>query len=644
MTDPNDISTELDKLPRDRLFRLIAENASDLIAVIDPQGYRIYNSPSYSTLLGYSASELQETWAYDKIHPDDQAKVLEVAQSTLATGVGKVLEYRMQHKDGSWRILESSGSVIRDPQGQVEYLMIVAHDITDRKWAEAALQLSGMRLRKQQQALLELTKHRALLYDDLKATLRVILETATRTIECDRVSIWLYKNNRTKIWCLDLYQSSNRSHASGVELERELGKELGREADPKNADFIEAIQLLIRPEGNLSSDRLPFIPDYIDTSITPTPTFRESARLDIPLRLDGQKVGTIIYEHPDPTRAYALEEQNFAHSIADIVSLSIEQWERRRTEKELRTNAISAHAQAQQLETALANLKHTQAQLIQNEKMSSLGQLVAGIAHEINNPVNFIHGNLNHASRYVQSLFELITLYQKHYPTPEPEIQQAMAQIDLEFLLSDLPKMLASMRGGADRIRQIVSSLRNFSRSDHDGKKPFDIHEGIDSTLMILQNRFKPYGDQKEITVIKEYGNLPQVTCLAGQINQVFMNILSNAIDALEEKQKQQAIASENQEIQTEAEPSTITIHTELRSNVSHPYVVIRIANNGIAIPQAAQSRLFDPFFTTKPVGQGTGLGLSISYQIVVEKHQGKLYFQSESNKGTEFIIELPVG
>jgi len=297
------------------------------------------------------------------------------------------------------------------------------------------------------------------------------------------------------------------------------------------------------------------------------------------------------------------------------------------------------------LRQTLQQLRNTQSQLIQTEKMSSLGQLVAGVAHEINNPVNFIHGNLPHISRYVEELLDLLSLYQQHYPDPAPAIQQQAEDIDVNFLAEDLPKVLSSMKVGTERIHQIVLLLQNFSRLDQAEKKSVDIHEGIDSTLLILQHRFKATADRPSIEVIKEYGNIPAVPCFAGQLNQVFMNILSNSIDALESSQWST----------TDNEQSTIpsiTIRTEVVSSTDGETppedqptidrVRICIDDNGSGFPEAIKERIFDPFFTTKPVGQGTGLGLSISHQIV-HKHGGYFQCSSKPGQGTKFCIEIPI-
>ncbi|OUL20481.1 serine/threonine protein kinase [Nostoc sp. RF31YmG] len=283
------------------------------------------------------------------------------------------------------------------------------------------------------------------------------------------------------------------------------------------------------------------------------------------------------------------------------------------------------------LQAALEELQSTQSQLIQSEKMSSLGQMIAGIAHEINNPINFIHGNISHASDYVQDLLDLINIYQQEYPHPSAILEEKIQDIDVDFLTEDLPRVLDSMKLGSSRIRNIILSLRNFSRLDESEMKPVNIHEGIDSTLMILQHRLKEKSDRPEIKVVKEYAPLPNVSCYAGQLNQVFMNILSNAIDALEEYKHEGDSPIKNPQIR---------IRTELGEANT---LKIRIADNGHGMTAHVQQKIFDPFFTTKAVGSGTGLGLSISYQVVVDKHKGQLSCDSTPGQGTEFVIEIPM-
>jgi PAS domain S-box-containing protein len=318
--------------------------------------------------------------------------------------------------------------------------------------------------------------------------------------------------------------------------------------------------------------------------------------------------------------------------------------ERKQAEEAIIQSEAQLREKATQLEHTLHELQETQTQLIQTEKMSSLGLLVAGIAHEINNPVSFIYGNIPHATQYTQDLLHLIDLYRQEYPQPTPIIQAEEESIDLDFLSEDLPKLMNSMQMGAERIRQIVLSLRNFSRLDKAAREPVDLHQGIDNTLLLLQHRVKAKAGRPKIEIVKEYGELPLVECYAGQMNQVFMNILSNAIDALEELnvERSQIEGLSNNGQPTKEQPATpcIRICTQLKDDNT---VLIRMADNGPGMTSQVQQQIFDPFFTTKSVGQGTGLGLSISYQIIVDKHGGQLKCVSTPGEGTEFWIELPV-
>ncbi|GAB4134679.1 MAG: hypothetical protein Fur0046_06790 [Cyanobacteria bacterium J069] len=296
---------------------------------------------------------------------------------------------------------------------------------------------------------------------------------------------------------------------------------------------------------------------------------------------------------------------------------------------ELEASRASLTQRGQELEQTLQQLQQAQMKLIESEKMSALGTLVAGIAHEINNPVSFVHGNVSHIQSYVQELLRLIAAYQDTYPIPAPSIQAVLEEIDLEFLQEDVTKVLQSMQMGTKRISDIVRSLRTFSRLDEADFKSVDLHEGLESTLMILQHRLKACGNLPKIEIVKDFGQLPLVECYPGKLNQVFMNLIANAIDAVQDCYRQ-------------AKEPKPTPKITLKTSQIGELVAIHVIDNGVGIPDHARPRLFNPFFTTKPVGYGVGLGLSISYQIVTEQHRGQLTYHSRLNQGTEFVVRIP--
>jgi len=290
--------------------------------------------------------------------------------------------------------------------------------------------------------------------------------------------------------------------------------------------------------------------------------------------------------------------------------------------------------QLNQINETYDQLQHVQTQLIQNEKMSSLGIMLAGVAHEMNNPINFIYNNVFHAERYVEDLLKILQIYEMNSSNNAAEINQQIAEYEIDFLREDLPKILNSMKIGTERIREIISSLRNFSRIDELETSQFDIHNGIDSTLMILAHRLKASSDYPGIEVIKDYGQLPLIECFPGQLNQVLMNLLANAVDAIDEANKLNKIA------RIPINRGLIQIQTKL---INSDWISVTITDSGSGIPKSVRSQIFMPFFTTKPVGKGTGMGLAISYSIITDKHHGQLKCISSSAQGTKFMIELPI-
>ena len=384
--------------------------------------------------------------------------------------------------------------------------------------------------------------------------------------------------------------------------------------------------------GAIAQERLPHLTNDVLTD--PRVSDKDWARQEgmvafagYPLMVGDRLLGVMAMFAREPLNPNVLDSLRF---IADEIARGIE---RQQMMEALQISEASLKLKAQALEQLLQDLKQAQLQTIQNEKMAALGNLVAGIAHEINNPVGFIAGNLEPARYYLEDLFRLIDLYQQKYPDPDAEIEAEIEAIDLEFLRSDLPQLISSMREGTERICHISTSLRTFSRTDKEHKVAFDIHQGIESTLLILKHRLKSNEERPAIEIVKDYGDLPEVQCFPGQLNQVFMNLIANAIDALES-------ASEGRSFdEIAANPNRIVIKTE----ATEEEVTVSIIDNGTGMSEEVKQRIFEQGFTTKAVGKGTGLGMAIALSIVAEKHGGAIACHGELGKGTEFIISLPL-
>ncbi len=548
-------------------------------------------------------------------------------------------------------------------------------DITDRKRAEEALRESLQRERAIARAIQRMRQTL-----DIETIFTATTSELRQLIKCDRVAVYRFNPDWSgefvsesvgADWISLVQEQANNSNLKESSLEDKhcAVKTFDSKAGCDNVLGVSSLvqdTYLQETRGGAYSQGASYrvVQDIYKAGfnscyINLLEGFQARAYIIVPIFCGSKLWGLLATYQNSGSRQWKAAEIKLVVEIGNQLGVALQQAELlaqiQKQSEALRQSSQREREKAQELELTLGELRRTQAQLIQTEKMSSLGQMVAGVAHEINNPVSFIQCNLTPAREYFQDLLRLIELYQQTYPNPTPDIQQLASEIDLDFLVEDWSKLMDSMQVGAERIEEIVRSLRNFSRLDESELKPVDIHEGIENTLFILQHRLRAEGVsvahsdseqgasvgkgsvlRPEIKVIKDYGQLPLVTCYASQLNQVFMNLLSNAIDALE----------------TQATPRVITIRTRVvrrpeqrttdNGQRTTDFVVIRIADNGPGMSEKVRQKIFDPFFTTKPIGSGRGLGLSISYQIVVDKHGGQLTCDSVPGQGAEFVIKLP--
>jgi PAS domain S-box-containing protein len=606
-------------------FRAVFEQAALGIVKVWPDGQFLRVNQGFCNIVGYSQLELKARKVGDISHPEDVEVDVESSNRLLA---GEIFNYsvekRFVRKDGSFVWTNVTVSLVRDGVGEPSYLIGVIEDISSRKLAETILR---QQIKRERLVVGMLERIRSSL--NLEEILTKAVAEVRQFLQTDRTVIYRFHPDRSGFVTVESV-GQNWQSIQGLTI--------------KDSCFEYSYASAYEHGRVVAVDDI-YKAGLSECYINLLSQFQVRANLVVPI-LQGEKLWGLLIAHECAGRRRWLEiEVECLQQISVQLAIAIQQStlfeqaqteiaDRKQAESALQESEARERSKALELEAAINKLRTTQAQLVQNEKMVSLGQLVAGVAHEINNPVSFIHGNLSPARNYTLELLGLIKVYQHYCPNPPVQVLDKIDEIDLDYIAEDFPKLFNSMQVGTERIVEIVKSLRNFSRLDEAAGKSVNIHEGIDSTLMILQNRLKSHSSRPGIQIVKDYQQLPQVECFPGELNQVFMNILINAIDALEERDKQRPIE------ECDRHPSTIAIRSY---QAAAGFVAVSIADNGRGIPEQVRSRLFDPFFTTKPVGKGTGLGLSISHSIIVDRHGGRLSCISTPGEGAEFVIEIPV-
>lgn len=611
---------ELSTRHSEERYRSLVEATSAIVWVTEAEGRFVAPQAAWSAFTGQQFEDIKGWGWLDAIHPDDRLRTAEAWFAAIAEPTVYEVEHRLRRWDGKYCYMSVRAVPVWESDGTVREWVGVHTDITDRKLAESVLQESASRFQKlaQQEELLNRIANQIRNSLDLETILETAVAQIQELLQVDRCVFSWYEPEVGWQITKEAKHPKLPSRLGSYAIESStLAREYIFPLKPLRADDVTAI---VHPELQ------EFFLDLGCKSV-----------LMFPIKISQGKYGLLKCSHDRQLRSWDDSEVELIQAVVNQLAIAIDQAKiyAKSCEAERQT-----HRKNLELQAALKALQKAQVQLIQAEKMSSLGQMVAGIAHEINNPVNFIFGNLEPAREYIEDLVKIIELYRRSC-APTPEIQVQLDGFDFDYLLEDLSKLLGSMKVGAERIRDIVKSLRTFSRLDEAEKKKVNLHENIDSTLMILRNRLKErkvaVGSTEfyrpEIQVVCDYGDLPPVHCYIGQLNQVIMNLLSNAIDAVEECHQERTV----EEIKSHA--GVIHIRTK---HLPQNWIQIQISDNGTGMNSQTLARIFDPFYTTKPIGKGTGLGLAISYQIIVDRHQGKLYCHSTPGQGTEFIIEIP--
>ncbi|MEM9542500.1 MAG: ATP-binding protein [Cyanobacteria bacterium P01_E01_bin.42] len=602
----------------DRIFTTIGE----AIAISDlqqPNSPLIYCNKAFEKMTGYSRSEAIGKSFFSLQGQETEENTIVELRKTIREGRECRTKLKANRKNSKELWSELTLFPLVNEQGDLTHYLSVQKEI-------APLREEKFDILIEQERLLGNIARRIQGNLNLQEILNFAVEEVREILQCDRVIFYRFNPG-----------------FSGTVVAESVGMGWKQSLDANVTDNCFTTHMAeLYQKGRVRA-----IDDIYDAGLTEChikllEDFEIKANLIIPVVENQQLWGLLIGNQCRGMRHWQNWEIELCEELSVQIAIAIRQAilfaelenelrERKKAEASLQVSEAKLREKAQSLEGTLEELKQTQAQLIQAEKMSGLGQLVAGISHELNNPVAFIRGNIGHAEGYSQSLLELVSLYQEYYPEPSREISDKIEEIECDFIAEDFPHLLESMQTGAKRIQDIVSSLRNFSRLDEADRKPVNLQEGLENALSIVGHRLQ--GQQRNIEVEKKWGNLPEIDCYAALLNQVFLNLLNNAIDALQNKQT----------AKEEEFTPVITVETKFIEKArGKDLAVIRIWDNGTGIPPEIQQRIFDPFFTTKPVGQGTGMGLSTAYQIVVQQHGGRLYSNSQPGERTVFTVEIP--